>query len=503
MAVFIRLPISGIVKFLPRIVVLLFLLSFADGLTAQTVLENRLAVFRKPGTDPVVTRSAVLEIRDLVVVSIDPSGKRSAWQRDFFLGSAPFVPEGALTLVEKDIEKALGEFSALYAMDAKLLPLLAEEESKWKTNLEELRNLAEKETEAQKAEMESRVQVFMALEYDPSVTYEADHLASVINEGEALAILSPQRAGEILHAVEIWKKHVEHKKEGRSFINGEWVSPQEIRQRSDAAELQAMDHFSNSGVKLEMNAVTVPQTSLLIAVGLSVLTLIIVLYMFLNLASSGGALTFGGGLMLLAGVAILGIYGYYVYEFLKGPGSIAEVISIKEEATTLEHKPLKRILFLASKPEVFRVKQEDVEVELTDDMINASLQSSLKFVRTGSSELFDMERTAFACQLYGDRVVLMEEVVVFGKTLLIRHELMHRITEDSIAFNDFRVYLNGARLPGQLAAHFWMNLRKSLLGLLNSSGLPEIYQLADIEEGSLKLRLSKKPDIVNKGNFTE
>jgi len=104
-----------------------------------------------------------------------------------------------------------------------------------------------------------------------------------------------------------------------------------------------------------------------------------------------------------------------------------------------------------------------------------------------------MERVAFSAIFFNDRVVFVDEVIVFGKSFLIRYELYHRITDEIISFDGVAVYFGGAELPGQLLNYFWMKLRQDLKGMISATGVNEIYELAGISEGYISLVMTKKP----------
>ena len=136
---------------------------------------------------------------------------------------------------------------------------------------------------------------------------------------------------------------------------------------------------------------------------------------------------------MLFGLAVLGGYIYYGYQVFSGPSTIAGYLAdgtldtngdmdATVDAQKNGNEGLTRALFLASKPEDLNVSKEDFEVTLKDGHINDLLENNVAYVRQGEPELFDLERVRLACLFKQESLLILDEVVVFGKSFLIRHE---------------------------------------------------------------------------------
>ncbi len=485
-------------KFTYIFVFTLFLGIRGDVLAQSTeVEENRLVVIVAPGKLPEAIRAATVEIRDLVVVTKDQADKRSAWQRDFYKGSAPLFPLEQDDLTIDQIDAALAEYQVLAKKISASKELLDPEESKWRDKRLALKYQQEKDASEKQAALEAKVDDFLERPYDLNGEYEIKMLDRLIELGESLSQQVPDRAEAINHFLKPWKNHAENLRAGKVLIDGSWTTPQDLQALREAKALEAMTKFLDEGLKLTMESVVVPQTSVLLVAALIVMTLVLVLYMFLWLASSrGGTLTFGGALFMIFGLVVLGGYLYYGYKIFNASSTITDYVELKETATDeADRRVLQRALFVASSPAGLKLQNSDIEIKISDIQLNKLLQNNTEFVREGESELFDMERVAFAVLFFHDRVVFLDEAVVFGKSFLIRHELVHRITDELISFDGVTVYLGDVKLPGQLINFFWMKLRKDLKAMIHHTGMSEIYEISNIEEGSISLIMTRKPQM--------
>ncbi|MEM6822163.1 MAG: hypothetical protein AAF558_09505 [Verrucomicrobiota bacterium] len=474
---------------------LLSLLVQAFPVHAEEVMKDRLVALNVSGQGLVAVRAKTLEVRELVVVTVSDIGKRSAWQRDFYLGSVPLFPETVDELTDDDIASAVSEFSEFLASHPQAANILGKEREKW-TELQSLKLEAKAEQEAQlRAELQEKIQEFMTRKYDPKQKYSSEELIDLATEARSLMDQLPEEAEKIGEFMKPWLEHAKHVEEGKIYYQEEWLTPEEVKQKRQEVLQKAMDKFMEEGADLKMEGVVVPQMSILLASGVILVTLILILYLFLWLASSrGGTLTFGGALLLLLGLAVLGAYTYFGFKIFSGASTIDAYLAQPSGDSDVDVSSVQRTLFLASKPKAFSLTKEDREVVLQDQQINKLLGDHLEFELAEESELFDMERVGFACLFLGDKVVLLDEVVVFGKSFLYRYELSHNITETLIQFTDFNAYLGGATLPGQVANHMWMKVRRHLREFLNRTGLPDVYQISDVKDGTITVRMSKVPE---------
>jgi len=470
----------------------LCLISLMPGLNGQgeeETLKERIAVFLAPGKPLEVTRAATLEIRDLVVVALDAKGNRSAWQRDFYLGSAPMFPEQSEIITATEIEQALNQYEELISRQPDAEALLSEEMEKWREFRRQKIEEKQAEEQARLAELQASFQAYMAREYDPAQPYELETLSAIIEQGRNLQRSLPEESQTLEQFLEPWIAHAGHLREGRLYRDGKWLSAEEIRKQKEAALREQMNAFFAENNVVKIPSVVVPQMSVLLGVGVLVLTLVLILYVFLWLASSrGGTLTFGGALFLLFGLSVIGAYIYYGFKVFSGPTRIETSDAPLARPDEVKLDALKRILYLVQHEPDSNVRPEDVSVVLTDVMINRFLNEEGTLVRQGESELFDLERNRLAVAFTDQQVILYDEVIVFGKSFLMRYRLDHDISETTITFARFSVFLGNAELPGQLANHFWISMRKDLTELLSATRLPERYQLANIDDGTIEVR---------------
>jgi len=322
-------------------------------------LENCLVLILAPGKLPEVINAATVEVRDLVVVTTDQSGKRSAWQKDFYQGSVPLFSEEAGPISTSQAESVLKEYEQLAGVAPGVGELLKREQSKWRDKLTELNFLKDKEVKEKQEEVNSQIDDFLTRPYDINEGYSLKMLQRLQDLGKSLAGKSPDRAGEINEFLKPWSEHAAQLKSGKLLNEGVWMTPEKLKEIQEAKAREAMAKFVEEGVKLEMESVVVPQTSALLSSGLIVMTLVLVLYMFLYLASSrGGTLTFGGAIFLLLGIAIIGGYIYVGYKIFSAPSTIDQYIDLVEgEADEVDRQVPERALFVSGRPEGLKLEK--------------------------------------------------------------------------------------------------------------------------------------------------
>lgn len=475
------------------LILLLGLLVSGNSLLAEEA-ENQIAVLNLPGKGGSALRASKIEVRELVVVVIDQSGKRSAWQKDFLVGMAPLFPATEDNITSDTATQAIQKFEQLLRAAGGKVDEVEREQAKWKNYLSDLEAKQEEEKAQKKEKMEAAFETFTARQYDPSEKYTEETLLSIAEQAKNLMGIMPEKAQEIETFLEPWLQHAKYIDEGRIYLDGKWVSPQELRERRQNRLKEAMDAFMEEGISLYMESVVVPQSSVLLTLGGMIFTLVLIVYIFLWLASSrGGNLTFGGAIFLLFGLAVLGAYGYFGFKVFSGPTTIEQAMVPLADSSEGQ-AVLTRALFLASEPKDYEIGKNELQIQLQDSQLNQFFKDHLKFVRQGESELFDMERVGFACLFFDDHVMIFDEVIVFGKSFLIRYRLDHQIDSEHIHFTGFNVFFGGAQLPNQLAGHFWINLREDLVKLIGISKIAEIYQIGDIQDQILTLTLMRTPE---------
>jgi len=466
---------------------------------AAEIQKDRLVLIKTPGKMIEAFSVASLEIQEMVVVTMDDSGKRSAWQRKYYQGSVRLFSQENSTQDVASMESILQEFRQLASKSPECKELIQLEQSKWQNHLVQLKLEQQKAAEEKRAQINDLLTRFFARSYNINEAHTHDSLRRHIELGESLIDQAPDRSSEISDLLKPWKVHLSELEAGKLLHEGEWITAQELKEQKDAESQAAVTKFLEQGLNIQMEAVVVPQTATLIVGGVIVITLVMVLYLFLTLASSPSGMGFGGATFLLVGLAIIGLYLYYGYKVFNAPSSIVAYLAGDEvRSDEIDIMELERALFVSADLDHLELAQTDLKVTISDRQVNSLLENNTDFIREGEAELFDMERVAFATLFSANRVVFLDEVVVFGKSFLIRYELDHQISDELISFDGVAVYFGHAKLPGQFLNYFWMNLRRDLQGMIQATGVSNFYQLSSITEGSISLVMTRRPQGVIK-----
>jgi hypothetical protein len=468
------------------------------GLQAQAgsaEIENQIAVFKVPGDGFSVVRARIIEMQELVVMVTDEAGKHGAWQKEFLIGMAPLFPESDSAVTVDQAREAVEAFARIRESLENPVQAVAEEESKWKDLYSRLDVRRVEEVAREKEETEAALAAFMVRPYDPSEKYAEATLLSIVEEGKELTQKLPEEAEEIRVVLEPWLQHAKYLQEGKAYLDGQWLTLEEISQYKEERLREAMAAFLEKGIPLQMPSVVVPQLSVLIALGIITFTLGFTLYLFIWLAikRGGGLSSRNVVFVLLFGLAVLGGYGYFGFKIFSGPKTIADAITSPGEQAANE-APLNRALFLAGKPVDCQLTEEDMQIEILDDQLNQFFHDHLQFDRSSESKSLEVERIRFACRFYDDHVMLFDEVVVLERHFLIRYRLNHEINSETFQFTGAEAYLGEARLVGGLAGYFWRHLRHDLSAVLSTSKIPELYQVSDIKDHKIQLRLIRPPE---------
>lgn len=454
----------------------------ASPLQAQDApLENQLVIIRT-GNEIKVLRVAKIEKKGDLSNLYEESGKKSLWQTALIVKIHPlFVASQSGSYTEDQANQAIAELEKIQQTFPQVKTLASEEIDLWKAMLSE-RQRVEQE---RKAKLEGDLQAFFSGAYEENFDYSKEALRAKIEQGEALMQAAPDKKADLEKFLSPWRQHLAYLDENRIRVNGVWTTREEIAQKEEAARLAEEKRIFAEISELEMPILVVPQTSVLLVLGFVILVLVSILYLFLQLASSrGGNLSFGGALLLLAGLALLGLYGYGGYLVFAAPSALAEIPGLfpaKEDPESL--KPIQRVLYLSARPTHPKMAPGDLSPAVQDQALNAYARQHLKFTSTEPDQFFDMRRTGLAMRFEPNQVTLYEETSCLGKSMLIRYQISCVQNSKQIEFNKVEVRLGNAPLPGSMSTYLWTRFQTAVDTLLNGKNVHQTYQLNEIKAG--------------------
>jgi hypothetical protein len=471
---------------------LLALASSGPSLEAQQqeALANQLVVIRT-GNDIRILRAASVENKGDLTTVVEENGTRKPWQSSLIIKTLPlFVPAQSSTYTQEQAAEALAELEKLQTTFPQAKILADAEIGFWKAWISERRQ-AEKE---RLDKLIADLQGFLAIPYDAGFDYSKEALSAKIEQGEALMLASPDKTADLEIFLSPWRQHLSHLEEGRIRVDGVWTTREEIAQKEEAVRLAEEERIFAEIAGLEMPLLVVPQTSILLVLGFVIFALISILYLFLHLASSrGGNLSFGGALLLLAGLSMLGFYIYAGYLLFAAPSTLSEIPNLMPAKDNPEsQKTIQRILYLSARPSNPKMSPDDLRPSVQDQTINAYLKAHLKFTSSQPDQFFDMRRTAMAVRFEPHQVTVFEETLCLGKSMLIRYQISCSQTAERIQFSTVEVKLGNAPLPGSMSSYLWKRLQTALDAPLNGKNIHQTYQLNEIGTGTFGLVYSPR-----------
>ncbi|NJK91630.1 MAG: hypothetical protein HC904_07280 [Blastochloris sp.] len=466
--------------------ILLFFVSFS-GLQAAEPLEiknNQIVVLKIPAAAPKIISAAQVEIQELVLVTVDLEGKRSAWQKSFLVGMVDaFVPEASKWETSR-IEAVLTAYQKLATQVPEAKTALSLEEFKWKKVLDSQREL---DLERQKKEQQALMQA-TSQPFDAAKDYKVEEINQAMAVALKMAQENPSLTSSIQDYLKPWQERLQLLQEGKRRFEGAWKTAAEIQsiqdQRSKEEEAR---YFAEKG-HFSISALVVPHQSMLIALGVAAFTLLSILFSFFRLAMAKGGMSFGGVMTLLIGLGILGLYAYFGYNLFQGPTTLGnywpEAYKTEVEEAQVPN-PLPRMMFMASGSNNRRPRPEDAKITFQDSQINLLTKSLLTMQAPATEGSLNVVRKALAIRFHGDKIEFIDEVQFLGRDWLLRYDMLYRKEGDSFTIYNQEIFAGDARLPGMMGSYVFRQFYKELLSVLKDSNLGQLYSIEQIEPGSM------------------
>jgi hypothetical protein len=459
----------------------------------EEIKKNQWVIIKAPASPAKIIKAKQVEIKELVLIVVDDEDKRSAWQKSMLLHMVEAFSEEGAKRSSEEIQQMVVVYEKLMADVPESKGLLMEEVKKWNAVMEDLKVQEVKKGELEEknaADKKELLQQATQEVFEDAKEYRLEEVKMVLSKAEQVSRDYPDLEPTLQEYVKPWLQRQKYLEEGRQRRQGEWLTKEEISEMTKKEAEQEEQTYFEEGDKLGFSSLILPQTSVLLVLGLIVLTVLSIIYTFYCLATSReGNLTFSGALMLLLGLGILGVYGYYIFSVLNFTSKLTEywpeAYAFKESPEQSE-KTLARMLYMASGSTKRQIKAEDSKVELQDTQMNVLVREHLKLHSAEEKKFFDVERLQLVVRFHPDRIEFVDEVACAGKQLLIRYEIFYKISDNTFKVDKQKVFLGGAELPSSAGSYLFRRFFTQLQDSLNKTNLNQLYSVENIELGKAR-----------------
>jgi hypothetical protein len=447
----------------------------------------------EPGSHRQLIRASEVKIHSTIVSIRTTEGSSMGWQRDFYLGDAPAIPEDLSGISKPVLEAALEAQKELSAQAGDLAEPIKREEARLAFAINAIDKAAAEEV---RQEMEVHLKAWQETEYNPEAQYPLDQLDAMILQGQELIEKVPDFEREMRERLDTMFKHREHLAAGRKFWKGQWIDPNDIGQSYLEREKEIYSEYFNGDISVTLPSVAVSGIPVYIIFTPAALTLLVLLSFLFQVASKGkmpkGRAT---KIMIVILLGLIGYNSYFLYGIFAGKKSIAEMgVEPAAEAPALAETALGRLVFFCSEPEMLVIKDTDQKVALKQEEINVALQRHLVYEGLGSEGTLDMVRKKTAFLIDPRRLSILDEVTLMNRTFLMQTHIMVELTDESIEFYDFEVVLGNNKLPGVMAAHVWKKLQPQFQSMIRQLALGKYYGIHKIKPGEIIMLMTGAPE---------
>jgi len=503
-----RLKLKERLKYLAGGVMILCGLISSSTAIAQVVQRDQLILIESPGKERELIEAATVVNNELVTIVTDVAGKRRAVQKDYMINIMPILPADRADLDMDSVRATIDQYQQVIQTNPQFKQTLESRMADWQQQLVGFEKEQAEQAAKQAAQLKllnTEADTFLARSYSITETYSAEELTETIAQARRLIPDLPDRAQAINEALSLWENHLNNLQAGNIVFDGAWITPTELKRMRQEKEQAAQTSFLSS-LEFEMGTQVFSQNTIWMLLGVAALGLLLPLIILAQTAFGlirGEALSMiQFGLSTIA-VGFLLFYGYVGYRCSNDPSEITDYVEKTEgDLDAPGADQLQRALFLSSSPDSLVLTKSDTEIQLSALEINGIAQQKIKLVQNHESSPTMAERVEIYLELTNSHVKFFEQIQWGGQSLLVRYDLSHKIENNVLLFQDVDVYLGDLKLPAKLKSLLWMNLRKDLAQLFETSGITQYYQLAGVEADHLKLIMVERP-MVSDDRFTE
>jgi hypothetical protein len=315
----------------------------------------------------------------------------------------------------------------------------------------------DEEARAKKEADEARVSAVTSTHYDPAAGYTAEQIQELLRQADETKTAVPAGVDRIDQWAKPFQEHLEKLNAGSRYLNGEWITPEEVARREkverEAAFLKSIDYeIDNVALaaadvhKIVFQAVTAAAVAMCAGLGLA---------LFMRRRPGwrmGGIGLIVGAPLILASLFFLATREPSAVPHEGGPLNTETVVAALAEAAEIDPG------------------QAVKEHTIRDAAINAFLTRSVSLRRTAITDEWTATREALAVRLMPGRIAVYELVRCAGLDWVVRYNLSYQSgSAGNLAVSGVKI--GALECPPGLGSRLWKNLESQLVTLLAASKL--------------------------------
>jgi len=428
-----------------------------------------LLLIKSPDGTASTMRATSYRKQGAVIIATGANGSHAVLQTLTVKGELPWYSDEELASGAVDLKDLAGRY-ATFAMAMPDLRAPLEAESRRLNDM--LRAREQAANQIRDAANARFAQVASAV-YDPAAGYTPAALAKMLLEAEKARNELPGYAAKIDEWAAPFREHFAKLLSGRSFVNGAWVSNEDLarqaREKRQAEFLNGLD-YQVGGEALPAGAVR----------GMFVIPL----------AEAGLLLIAGAGMLFLgrhrkylriAGIVPLALAPLVpASEFFlatRNPAQLPSSIPMADE------QPIVDALSLAAGMDDGSAGAR----KISEDALNGFLARHVRLVRDAAGT--GAVRESMAVRMQPGRIVVFEMIRDMGLNWIARIDLELADAEDGKPVAKLKGAAIGAmNCPAALASQLWGNLGPQLAGILAASRIPEHFSVRISADGIVELK---------------
>lgn len=450
----------------PRIAVC-GVVALAWGLNANAS-ERQWVVLASGGGVKLIEAVAIEEAGAAVLIT-DAAGKKGGYNSSAIRARLPAAPDGATRVAREDAEAARQKIDEAAARYPAIAAGLQEAKAGWG------RCIAAMEAEAARREEATReVDAYLAQRPDGRDSVSPSLIEKHIGLGEALIARAPERAAEIQAHIESWRALLEKREDVAKAVPVTQPIPEEAMRLA-------------SDFKLKVRGAAAPAGTvgwILGAIGASAMCFTFCAMRGLDrlLRAPVSALGYLG--CAAGGMGMFALLGVRLFE--TPPDFVALKAGQQGEAAFVE-----KVVALAQHRAQIDGDAGGLEsVSLHDGGVNLFLTERVEYVPAPAPSPLEPVRSSISVDVRDDAVLFYEEVKVLGMPMLVTLIAPVEGQMNALRFGDPAGRIGTwTVLPRSLVVGLWDNLRGSLAAALEDAGVPSVFAVERISEGSIHLVL--------------
>jgi hypothetical protein len=327
---------------------------------------------------------------------------------------------------------------------------------------------------AKKAAAEVRIQAVTAAKYDVAAGYTVEALESLLQAADAVRGEEPDAAERIDAWAAPFRDHLEKLKAGSRYLDGVWVTPEEMARRTraerEAAFLKSLDAPRIAALALPADAVHgfVTRTALVAGIAMLLgLGLIVIFRRRMTLRIAGVVLLIGGP-TILATLYFLATRDPARLPAATAPADLRSVMAALEEAAAIHGDT------------------PATEHTLSEAGLNSFLSRHVAIERTALAP-WAVAREALAIRLLPDGASIFELVRCLGRAWIVRYDLTFRSTAAGATIVVSGVHVGALDCPGDLAKQLWKSLEPQLAATLSALHMDKQFVVTASGDGWIKI----------------